>query len=204
MDIYRVAFIGHREILYNIAQIENEIEKTTKELMHKHSFVEFYVGRNGDFDIIAASAIKRARKSCDTNNSELILALPYANKDECYFEHYYDDIIYPLAPKTHYKNAILKRNEWLVDHSDLLIAYVEPDRTGGALKTLQYALKTNTHTINLYNQREKLNTLREKVIVADEVWDKDNLELFKKALVEGINRRIDRELNDYIEIKKSK
>ena len=149
------------------------------------------------FCIIAASAIKRARKSCDTNNSELILALPYANKDECYFEHYYDDIIYPLAPKTHYKNAILKRNEWLVDHSDLLIAYVEPDRTGGALKTLQYALKTNTHTINLYNQRVKLNTLREKVIVADEVWDKDNLELFRKALVEGVNRRLDRELASY-------
>ena len=154
MDIYRVAFIGHREILYNIAQIENEIEKTTKELMRKHSFVEFYVGRNGDFDIIAASVIKRVRKSCDANNCELILVLPYANKDECYFEHYYDDIIYPLAPKTHYKNAILKRNEWLVDNSDLLIAYVEPDRVGGAMKTLHYAVKTNTYVINLFDKGE--------------------------------------------------
>ena len=27
-----------------------------------------------------------------------------------------------------------------------------------------------------------------------EEWDKDNLEWFKKALVEGINRRIDRVL----------
>ena len=194
MDIYRVAFIGHREILYNIAQIENEIEKTTKELMRKHSFVEFYVGRNGDFDIIAASAIKRARKSCHTNNSELILVLPYANKDECYFEQYYDNIYYPLDPKTHYKNAIQKRNEWLVDHSDLLIAYVEPDRAGGAQKTLQYAIKTNTPTINLYNQGEMMENNKEKVVIMGEVWDKENLELFKKALVEGINRRIDRVL----------
>ena len=193
MEIYRVAFIGHR-VISNILQIENELEKIVKELMRSHSFVEFYVGRNGDFDISAASVIKRVRKSCDANNCELILVLPYANKDECYFEHYYDDIIYPLAPKTHYKNAILKRNEWLVDHSDLLIAYVEPDRAGGAQKTLQYAIKTNTPTINLYNQGEMMENNKEKVVIMGEVWDKDNLELFRKALVEGVNRRLDREL----------
>ena len=172
--------------------------------MRKHSFVEFFVGRNGDFDISAASAIKRARKSCHTNNRELILVLPYANKDECYFEHYYDNILYPIDSKTHYKNAIQKRNEWLVDHSDLLIAYVEPDRAGGAQKTLQSAIKTNTPTINLYNQGEMMENNKEKVVVMGEVGDKENLELFKKALVEGINRRIDRELNEYIEINKSK
>ena len=36
---------------------------------------------------------------------------------------------------------------------------------------------------------------KEKVIIMGEEWDKDNLEWFKKALVEGINRRIDKELN---------
>ena len=35
---------------------------------------------------------------------------------------------------------------------------------------------------------------KEKIIIMGEEWDKDNLELFKKALVEGINRRIDRVL----------
>ena len=194
MKVYRVSFIGHREILSNIERIEYELEKNLKELISAHEFVEFYVGRNGDFDIIVASAIKRVRKSCDNNNSELILVLPYANKDECYFEHYYDNIIYPLTPKTHYKNAILKRNEWLVEHSDLLIAYVEPNRVGGAQTTLQYALKTNTPTINLYNQGEMMENNKEKVVIMGEVWDKENLELFKKALVEGINRRIDRVL----------
>ena len=153
MDIYRVAFIGHR-VISNILQIENELEKIVKELMRSHSFVEFYVGRNGDFDISAASVIKRVRKSCDANNCELILVLPYANKDECYFEQYYDNIYYPLAPKTYYKKAILKRNEWLVDNSDLLIAYVESDRVGGAMKTLHYAVKTNTYVINLFDNGE--------------------------------------------------
>ena len=45
---------------------------------------------------------------------------------------------------------------------------------------------------------------KEKVIIMGEVWDKENLEWLKKALVEGINRRIDRELNEYNDINKSK
>ena len=45
---------------------------------------------------------------------------------------------------------------------------------------------------------------KENVIFMDKVGDKENFQWFKKALVEGINRRIDRELNEYIEIKKSK
>ena len=36
---------------------------------------------------------------------------------------------------------------------------------------------------------------KEKIIIMGEVWEKENLEWFKKALVEGINRRIDKELN---------
>lgn len=154
MEIYRVAFIGHRE-LFDITNIENKIEELVKELMRSHSFVEFYVGRNGDFDVSAASVIKRVRKSCDANNCELILVLPYANKDECYFEQYYDNIYYPLDPKTHYKNAIQKRNEWLIDNSNLLIAYVEPQRAGGAQKTLQYAIKTNRYVINLFDEGDQ-------------------------------------------------
>ena len=45
---------------------------------------------------------------------------------------------------------------------------------------------------------------KEKIIIMGEVWDKENLEWFKKALVEGINKRIDRELNEYNDINKSK
>ena len=40
-----------------------------------------------------------------------------------------------------------------------------------------------------------MENYKEKVIIMGEVWDKENLEWFKKALIEGVNRRIDRELN---------
>lgn len=38
---------------------------------------------------------------------------------------------------------------------------------------------------------------KEKIIIMGEEWDKDNLEWFKKALVEGISRRIQREIDEY-------
>ena len=40
----------------------------------------------------------------------------------------------------------------------------------------------------------KPNEKKEIVNFMGETWEKENLELFKKALVEGLNRRIDREL----------
>lgn len=41
--------------------------------------------------------------------------------------------------KVHYKSAITKRNEWLVDNSDMLIAYVTRDY-GGAAQCLKKAI----------------------------------------------------------------
>ena len=46
-----------------------------------------------------------------------------------------------------------------------------------------------------YLRRIIMNNSKEKVIIMGEEWDKENLEWFKKALVEGISRRLERELN---------
>ena len=148
MDIYRVAFIGHREI-YDIRYVENEIEELALNLLRRYEFVEFNIGRNGDFDISAASAIKRAQNKYGTENSSFNLILPYKSKDECYFEKYYDEIHYPLDNSTHFKSSIKKRNEWMIDNSDLLICYVEENRQGGAMTALKYAAKQGVKIINL-------------------------------------------------------
>ena len=137
MEIYRVSFIGHRE-LYNIRSIEDRIEGLVDELLRKKEYVEFYVGRNGDFDLCAASAIKRAQKDFGHHNSSLILVLPYCVKDEEYYKKFYDEVWRPIDGNTHFKAAIAKRNEWLIAHSDLLIAYVE-NESGEAYQTMKYA-----------------------------------------------------------------
>ena len=147
MVIYRVSLIGHRQI-DNQLVVEEKLNKIVCELLRTKEYVEFYIGRNGEFDVIAASVIKRAQKRIETNNSSLILVLPYKVKDMEYYENYYDELTLPIEPKTHFKEAIAKRNRWLVDNTDMLIAFVENSK-GGAYQCLEYAKKVKNDFINL-------------------------------------------------------
>ncbi len=148
-EIYRVSFIGHREITYDFRYVEEALDRIIAEVTRNKEFVEFYVGKNGDFDTMAASAVKRYQNRTGKENSALILVIPYevANMD-CY-EKFYDEIIFPdELYGVHFKSAITKRNEWLVDHSDMLVAYVERKK-GGAAVCLQYAEKKAIKAINI-------------------------------------------------------
>ena len=111
------------------------------------------VGRNGDFDRCASSAILRVRKNVRANNSALVLMLPYATAEylnnEEYFNGYYTDVeISYKASIAHPKAAIQIRNREMVTRADLIICYVE-ENSGGAYKTVQYAEKVSKTIINL-------------------------------------------------------
>ena len=153
MDIYRVTFIGHRRI-EQARIIEDQIESLAKDLLKQKEYVEFYVGRNGDFDIFAASAVKRAQKAVGDHNSSLVLVLPYHVKDESYYADFYDEIVFPIDAKTHFKSAISKRNEWMIEHADLLIAYVETE-SGGAYQALQCAKQKGVLILNIAKSHKK-------------------------------------------------
>lgn len=50
----------------------------------------------------------------------------------------YDGTIYPDLEYVPKRFAIVKRNEWMINNSNFLIAHVKHD-WGGAYRTLQYA-----------------------------------------------------------------
>ena len=147
MRSYNVAFIGHRRIEREFDLVDR-IEGLVSELLKQHEYVEFLVGRNGDFDIAAASAVKRAQARFGRENSSLNLVLPYHVKDEGFYADYYDTIVYPVPPDVHFKAAIKKRNEWMLGHANHLIAYVKIF-SGGAYAALEYARARKTNFINL-------------------------------------------------------
>ena len=151
MEIYRITFAGHRQILWQNLP-EEKIESIIRENILIREYVELYVGRNGDFDISVASAVKRAQKALGTHNSRLILVQPYPMKDDQYYEKFYDDILYPVEKGAHPKAAISKRNRWMIDNADLLVAYAESGRAGGASNTIRYAKKKGIEIINLATQ----------------------------------------------------
>ena len=154
MEIYRIAFIGH-SVIYGQYRLEDKIEDLIREKLHMKEYVELYVGRNGDFDISVASATKRAQEALGHHNSSLVLIQPYPMKDDPYYEKFYDEVWYPIDSKTHPKAAIAKRNQWMMENADLLIAYVEPWRKGGAYTAMKYANKLEKEIINLAVDEEE-------------------------------------------------
>ena len=143
MDIYTVAFFGHRYI-DNPFRIEDRLEEEIRRLLSEHEYVDFLVGRDGEFDQFASSAVLRVRKQYRDDNSSLVLVLPYAraeylNNEESYHDYYSDVEISYAASKAHPKAAIQIRNREMVDRADLILCCIEREQ-GGAWQTIQYAI----------------------------------------------------------------
>ena len=152
MDIYTVSFFGHRQII-NSQHIEKILAQIIKKLIVNKEFVEFLVGRNGDFDILTASVIKQMIKKYAYHNASLTLVLPYMRAEfrdnEQSFLNYYDTVeICSESEKAHFKSAIQIRNKSMVDRSDVVICYVEHQQ-GGAYTTMQYAYKQKKKVLNI-------------------------------------------------------
>ena len=152
IKIYTVSFFGHRQISAAIS-LEAHLEKIIRELLGSKEYIEFLVGRDGDFDKLASSTVLRCKRNVRDDNSSLIWILPYPtaayrnNADD--FQAYYDEIeICESSAETHYKSAYQVRNRAMVDRSDLIIFCVERS-SGGAYQTMKYAEKQGKRIINI-------------------------------------------------------
>ena len=152
MNLYTVSFFGHRQI-DNVFVIEQRLEMMIRKLLASKEYVEFLVGRDGEFDQLVASTVRRCKRAIRDDNSALILVLPYATAEyrnnEQSFHAYYDEVeICGEAAEKHFKSAHRIRNRTMVDRSDLVVFCVEHN-SGGAYQTMQYAKKANANIINL-------------------------------------------------------
>ena len=143
LNIYTVSFFGHRYV-DRFRLIEDRLEELIIKLLREYEYVDFLVGRNGDFDQLVSSTIRRAKREFRDDNCSHVLVLPYNSAEfqnnEDSFAEYYDEIeICPEAHAAHFKAAMQIRNRSMVDRSDLVICYVEHN-SGGAYQTIQYAL----------------------------------------------------------------
>ena len=152
MEIYTVSFFGHREIK-NALEVERKLEAKITELIQTKQYIEFLVGREGEFDILAASVVKRVKKQMDYGNCSLIWVLPYMKAEfrdnEKNYLEYYDDVeVCEQSANAHFKSAMQIRNRTMVDRSDLIICCIQ-HKSGGAYKTVQYAEKQDKNIFAL-------------------------------------------------------
>ena len=152
LDTYTVSFFGHRQ-LDDLFAAEAEVENLIVRLMNEKEYVEFLVGRDGDFDQLVSSVVRRCKRSVRDDNNSLVWVMPYPlaeyRDNERSFHEYYDEVeIFDGVSKNHFKSAFQARNRSMVDRSDLVIFYVER-KSGGAWQTMQYAQKSGVPIINL-------------------------------------------------------
>ena len=141
MNLYAVSFFGHRQI-DNVFAIEQRLETLIRELLTTKEYVEFLVGRDGEFDQLVSSTVRRCKRAIRDDNSALVLVLPYATAEyrnnEQSFHEYYDEIeICAESAEKHFKSAHQTRNRSMVDRSDLVVFFVEHN-SGGAYQTMSF------------------------------------------------------------------
>lgn len=154
MNIYTVSFFGHRK-LPNMFALEDKLVSILRDLINTKEYVEFLVGRDGDFDQFCSSTIRKTIDNYAYGNTSHILVLPYERADyrdnKESFEQYYDEVqVCYESSQAHPKAAIFERNKRMIDRSDLVICAIDHN-SGGAYKAVCYAEQLGKKTINLLN-----------------------------------------------------
>ena len=127
-----VTFCGHREV-QEPERVFKWLYETVSGLIREGADV-FYLGGYGGFDRMALSAVNKAKEAHP--GLRAILVLPYLNSSMDLDA--YDGSIYPPLEKVPRRYAISRRNRWMVDQADVVVAYVIHE-WGGAATTLRYA-----------------------------------------------------------------
>ena len=125
MDTYTVSFFGHRQIIAPLL-IDRKLDALIRCLLLTKPYVEFLVGRDGDFDLLVSSAIRRAKRTVRSDNSSHVWVLPYAtaeyrNHPEDYHEYYDEVEICEVAAESHFKAAFQARNRAMANRSHLIV-----------------------------------------------------------------------------------
>lgn len=177
------SFFGHRDVFVDLS---DELKSAVEKAITEFGITTFYVGENGDFDRMAAGAVRSIKRRYP--NIKLILVLPYfTNRINEYKEIYesdFDSIYIPSElADVHPKGAITKRNKIMVDESDLVICYITREH-GGAFNAAKYSKKKNIPTINIgdtkdfknFDMRAYAKYVRENNVnykdITPEIWEK--------------------------------
>ena len=155
--IHTVSFFGHREIDY-FFRYESKIEEVVYKAVRENPYVDFLIGRDGDFDTLCSSVVQRVKKDVGTAKCGLTWVLPYEkaeyNNNAENFNKYYDNIqVCTDSANAHTKSAIQIRNKYMVDRSNLIVFFVER-KSGGAYQTMQYAIKQEKNVINIAGMKD--------------------------------------------------
>ena len=148
-----VTFCGHSRI-YDKGVKEALYKALTDFLLPLSTYdkVTFLCGGYGAFDGLCSDVIDEIRKQGIAPQTEKIFVTPYITenyKDRVEaMRTRYDDVVFPSIENAPLRFAISRRNEWMVEQADIVIAYVTHS-FGGAATTLRCAYRKKKNIVRL-------------------------------------------------------
>lgn len=143
----KVCFMfGHRDTPDSILP---QIERMVEQYYYEHDICEFVVGNRGNFDMLAAQAVRAAKQRIPEIKLTLLLAYPPVSSSDI---RNYDSFFYPEGMESEpVKYAIVSANKRMVARADAVICFVNHGgNTAALLQNVQCrALKENVIIENL-------------------------------------------------------
>ena len=134
-------FFGHRDCPETI---RTKLRSTLKDLIAEHNVDMFYVGNQGRFDALVRAELCELQEEYPHIRYAVVLAyMPQKGSKDCY-----DTMLPEGIESVHPRYAISWRNNWMLQQSDYVVAYVAHS-WGGAAQFLKAAEKKGIHITNL-------------------------------------------------------
>lgn len=133
-------FFGHRDCPNNI---QDKLSAEIEQLITGYGVNTFYVGTQGAFDRLAYTALCDIRKRYDIKVYRVLAYMPKPGDTNTA-----DTILPEGLENSHPHYAIVKRNEWMLNRCEYVIAYVT-HISGGSYKFVKAAEKKGKTVINL-------------------------------------------------------
>lgn len=185
-----ITFFGHRKI-YKEDKLRERLKEALQPYLNEPNLT-LMVGNHGEYDRLVLSVCREIRSHTPINIRVILTSLAILKKDEWGYSRAddYDDVetmLYNIEDE-HFKNQIVINNRYMVDDSDVVIAYVNfKEYRSGAKRAVNYAKKQKKTVINLYREEDEpfYGMTREEV----DAKIKADMERVDKILVDRKNKK---------------
>lgn len=150
-----ISFTGHREFSHSPDIIEQLVEDIVLTYIER-GYDTFLCGMAVGFDLLAGKVVLKLKEQF--NDIKLVLCIPCDNQDNRY--SFNDKKLYRFllqkaddaryVSREYSVGCMLKRDRFMVDNSNLVIAY-QVSYTGGTAYTTSYARQCCKKVVNIVN-----------------------------------------------------
>lgn len=151
-----VTFTGHRFIPYGKLPTLKEALKNTILSLYSRDYKYFYCGMAMGFDLLSAETVLLLKSKCA--GLQLIAVIPYRDQDERFpfsEKQRYHSILNQadrtiVLREDYTQGCLLRRNDYMLSHSNQVIAYFDGRNKGGTFYTCRNARVKGLEVTNLF------------------------------------------------------